>query len=340
MKTLLTTSALALCMVSCGMQEKPQYVVSAEFDNEFEGKTVYLQDFDTEEKVDSAVITDGKALFRKPFDGSRCVYLIIDDTSFGDFYLTPDSITISEGIAKGGSLNIIHDDYWSRRMDLIQEFNALPDSVMKLRHKEFSDSLNNAKERLIYDNLDNALGKHLYYMYKLRYMELPQVDSVCQAHPLLAEMKRVKDYRDKLLLAKETGEGAMFRDFEVTYEGKTFRLSDYVGKGKYVLVDFWASWCGPCRREIPVIKEIYKEYQPKGLEVISVAVWDEPENTIRAAGELELPWLNVINAQSIPTDIYGIQGIPSIFLFGPDGKILSRDKQDEELREAIANAMK
>lgn len=340
MKTLLTASAMALCMISCGVQEKPQYVVSAEFDKEFEGKTVYLQDFDSRENIDSAVITGGKAIFQKPFDSSLCVNIMIDDKSHGDFYLTPDSITITDGMADGGSLNTIHSDYWTNRMNMIQEFNSMPDSVKQLRYNEFNDSINNAEERLIYDNLDNALGKHLYFMYKARYMDLAELDSVIQVHPQIGEMMRVKDHRDKLLLAKETGEGAMFRDFEVTYEGNTFRLSDHVGKGKFVLVDFWASWCGPCRREIPVIKEIYKEYQPKGLEVISVAVWDDPENTIRAAKELELPWLNVINAQSIPTDIYGIQGIPSIFLFGPDGKILSRDKQDDELREAIANALK
>ncbi|MDE5953436.1 MAG: TlpA family protein disulfide reductase, partial [Duncaniella sp.] len=130
-----------------------------------------------------------------------------------------------------------------------------------------------------------------------------------------------------------------FKDFEVTYNDSTFRLSDYVGKGKYVLVDFWASWCGPCIRQTAVIKDLYKEYGPKGLEVIGVAVWDKPEDTLKGIESHELPWKNIINAQSIPTEIYGIQGIPCIILFGPDGKIISRDKQNDDLRNDVAKAM-
>lgn len=82
-----------------------------------------------------------------------------------------------------------------------------------------------------------------------------------------------------------------------------------------------------------------KEYGPKGLEVIGVAIWDEPENTLRGIKDHELPWRNIINAQNIPTDIYGIRGIPCIILFGPDGTILSRDKQDEELNADVAKAI-
>ncbi|MDE6062843.1 MAG: TlpA family protein disulfide reductase, partial [Duncaniella sp.] len=98
-------------------------------------------------------------------------------------------------------------------------------------------------------------------------------------------------------------------------------------------------WCGPCIRQSAVIKDIYKEYGPKGLEVIGVAVWDKPEDTLKGIKDHDLPWMNVINAQSIPTEIYGIQGIPTIILFGPDGTILSRDKQSDELRSDVAKAM-
>ena len=168
---------------------------------------------------------------------------------------------------------------------------------------------------------------------------LAEIDSLTGVYPILNGNARLEKIRKAFKLEEETSVGKMFKDFEVTYNDSTFRLSDVVGKGKYVLVDFWASWCGPCIRQTAVIKDLYKQYADKGLEVIGVAVWDEPEATIEAVKRHDLPWRNIINAQHIPSDIYGFQGIPCIILFGPDGTILSRDQQDEGLRNDVANAI-
>lgn len=131
-------------------------------------------------------------------------------------------------------------------------------------------------------------------------------------------------------------EGMMFTDFEVEYEGKTTRFSDYVGKGQYVLVDFWASWCNPCRAEIPNLIAVYNKYKDKGLVVLGVAAWDQPENTLKAIEEDQIPYPQIINSQSIATDAYGIQGIPQIYLFGPDGKMLKRGLRGEMIEKAVA----
>ena len=126
-------------------------------------------------------------------------------------------------------------------------------------------------------------------------------------------------------LVASTAEGAMFTDFEIPQpDGKVAKLSDYVGKGKYILVDFWASWCGPCKREIPNIKAAWNKYKGDKFDVLSVAVWDKPEDTAKAAAEHGVLWNQIVNAQQIPTDIYGIEGIPHLILFGPDGTILKR----------------
>jgi len=119
----------------------------------------------------------------------------------------------------------------------------------------------------------------------------------------------------------------------------TVKFSDYVGKGKYVLVDFWASWCGPCRREVPNIINVWNKYKGDSFDVLGVAVWDEPDNTKKAIEELGIEYDQIINAQRIPTDIYGIEGIPQIMLFGPDGTILRRDLRGEEIEKAVAASL-
>ncbi|MBQ5548319.1 MAG: TlpA family protein disulfide reductase [Prevotella sp.] len=135
----------------------------------------------------------------------------------------------------------------------------------------------------------------------------------------------------------------MFTDFTVQGDdGKTYKLSDYVGKGQVTLVDFWASWCGPCRRAIPDIKSLYEKYNGKGMSFLGVAVWDEPADTRGAIEELQIPWPVIVGNQKLeePTNLYGIMGIPHIIVFGPDGTILSRGLTGDDLANKLAEVTK
>lgn len=130
-----------------------------------------------------------------------------------------------------------------------------------------------------------------------------------------------------------------FKDFAVTYEGKTQKLSDFVGKGKYVLVDFWASWCPPCRAEIPNLVNVHNKYKGDNFTVLGVALNDKPENSKKIMKSLGITYPQILNAGSDVAYLYNIEGIPEIMLFGPDGTILARHLRGPQIEKIVKEVL-
>ena len=153
-----------------------------------------------------------------------------------------------------------------------------------------------------------------------------------------------------------TAVGKKFTDFTVDhvagvdkdgnpiYEKKS--LSDFVGKGKVMLVDFWSPWCPPCKAEIPNIKAVWEKYHGDDFDVLSVAVWEESRkmdwhNTIDTAAVYGMKWLQLNNGHQEPASLYGIDGIPHMILFDKDGTILKRgdDLRGAATEKAVAEVL-
>ena len=160
---------------------------------------------------------------------------------------------------------------------------------------------------------------------------IEQCGDVVRQHPAI-----IKSIEDANTILNRPKEGDMFKDFAVDYDGKTHRLSDYVGRGKYVVVDFWASWCGPCRREIPNLITLYEKYKNRDFTIVGVAVNDKPEATLKAIAQDSIPYPQILNTQDITPRLYGFDGIPYMVLFAPDGHILACGLRGEALNNKLA----
>lgn len=313
------------------------YNVTVTCGEDADGAMAYLVNYDTGDKIDSVTVADSKAVFKGNLNDVAVARLIIDGQRVAQFILEDGDIAVDAATRKvqGGKYNNLMNELDAQVEPIAQRFQtAASDSVRQAIYNEYTSFM----QKSMTENLDNPIG-YMFFLQQAYEMEPSEVEAMVEQHPSLKKYKRV----EKLIQANKnkaaTQPGSKFADFEIEYDGVKHRLSDVVGKGQYVLVDFWASWCGPCIRQTAVIKDLYNEYKDKGLKVLGVAVWDEPDDTKKAITQHGLEWECWLNGQNTPTDIYGISGIPCIILFGPDGTILSRDKQDEDLKADVRAAL-
>ena len=117
-------------------------------------------------------------------------------------------------------------------------------------------------------------------------------------------------------------------------------FEDYVGQGKYTLVDFWASWCGPCRAETPNVVAVYDKYRDKGLIVIGVPVNDKLDATKKALKDLGIHYPQVLDPQAKLADRFHVVGIPHIILFDPEGNIVAEGLRDSQIEKAVKKVLK
>ena len=279
--------------------------------------------------VQKSAVKDGKFFFSGHVDTPQYSELKIPyhneqttDTATLSFILEAGDIVYADGSVKG---SVMTDSFVEKRKEIWQLCGEGKDDEAKCLYLE-----------QIEQHRDDAISVALLLTLHPDWMTATEEKKLLIS--LDDEVKsdfRIQKKLERLMKLHPSDVGDMFLDFEVEYDGKATRLSDYVGKGKYVLADFWASWCGPCREEIPNLIAAYEKYKSKGLAVLGIAVSDKPEATTQVIKELKIPYPQILNSQKIATDLYGIESIPEIILFAPDGTILTRGLRGEEIEKKL-----
>ena len=247
--------------------------------------------------------------------------------------------------------------YEAAHEEMMQEYRQTMDSLSADRQKAEA-FYNDFVERYIKFNLDAAKKNPDNEVAVQVLMNLRGLIDDEQTSAIISKMSAEMLEREDVAALKKgldariaTAEGKPFVDFTVnTVVGQTrsvppqpkyaeVKLSDYVGKGKYILLDFWSPWCGPCRREMPNIKAVYDKYKGDKFDVVSIAVWErEPVDvTIETAAKLGMDWNQINNGGREPAELYGVEGIPHLILFGPDGTILKRGFHGAEIDRIVSS---
>lgn len=177
--------------------------------------------------------------------------------------------------------------------------------------------------RIVSSHPDHPLSPYLIGQCQLIFTPTELIGLIEKLSSDLQSSPKMDRLKESKLLAQETEEGKMFKELKgKSPEGRPVALSDFVGQGSYVLVDFWASWCAPCKADIPNVITLYEKYKDRGLKVIGITVSDTPEKSDSIVKMMGIPFPQIY--ESKPMSIYGVIGIPHKILFAPDGTILSR----------------
>ena len=348
---------MSVVLVACNNNS---YTISGTIEGAVDSTEIYLLDYNENAPIDTTVIIDGKFTFEGTADNSLMAMVANMEANMPVIIEPGCNVEMDLGKQMFVKANKINKDFGlflESYNQLNERYMAISDSLMALigsgsltmeeaqpifmeKVEGIDEPVVKVMEEQLARHNNDVLGIMLLETYISTGADDEDVDAMLEQMGDVvltsAKIAPIVESRNKM---KATAAGSKFVDFTIEQEdGTTVSLSDYVGKGKYVLVDFWASWCGPCRRAIPGIIELYNEYNAKGLEILGVAVWDKPENTRQAIEEEKMPWPQIINAQEIPTDIYGITGIPHLIFFAPDGTIVTRGLPNDELFDTIKEA--
>lgn len=359
-KKTLILLAVIVGVIACNKPVE-MFSISGTIEGLDEGEVVYLYDNSIKEDIDSSVSVKGSFSFSGTVDETKFHYLIVrrgEEVSYCGFWIENTDISIlgdmtdlSKAKVMGSKMQDQQNEYQMGVEYLAVQFDSLYalynpndkelaaklevqiDSLMEVETKE---KVNFVKANPDYD--------YAGYLSKRLVRNLSPEEGQ-ELYAALSENQKQSKYgqaaKEFLDLNKNLAIGDSYVDLALpNMDGQTIALSSL--EGKYILIDFWASWCGPCRRESPYLRDAYAKFKDKGFEIYAVSIDNDANKWIEAVAEDEMTWTTVLADGAFDSKaamMYGVKYIPFNYLIDPDGKIIEMHLRGEALIEKLGELL-
>ena len=356
-------SAAVLALTAC---HSNAYKINGAAEGLKDGDTLYItNDLQTGIPTDTLVVKDGKFELSGETDSTyiAMIYSKARNELNAPFFVEPGNITIklveTPGASRVGGTKC--NEQWQELNDSVmtigKEINRIAehiygntvDEMEQQKGMEQIEKLNQRFSAIVVKttekNIKNEFGYFLltYYPEELidnqaRKKLIDKLPGDMQKRPAIQEMQNT------LKLAAETAEGMTIKDFrQPGLDGTELSLMSEVSKNKITIIDFWASWCGPCRQEMPFMLEMYGKYQDKGLGIIGISLDEDSDAWKAATQQLNIPWVQMSDLKGWDNAIakhFNVNSIPHTVVVDQNGKILKRGLRGEKLEEFVTNQLK
>lgn len=374
MKKILTVASAAILLAACS--EKPGYTITGKVNNaELNGKYVYLYEYGSNDAapIDSALVENGAFTLKgtqnttslrtirfsendveprraasgetSPFTAllalqNSAINVVLDE-KYSDVSGTPENDAM---LAFQKEIRALREEQEKLEADLKSE-EAEVKRAAETKYDEFDHQIAEKAYSYIKQNINNLTSAKLLVDFRYELNEEQQNDIVASASEEFKNVPGVQKLIDHLEVLKKVAVGQKFTDFEMAdIKGKTHKLSEFVGNGKnIVLLDFWASWCPPCRRDMPNLIDTYKEFKGKGFEIVGISLDSKKEAWEKGIKDLNITWTQLSDLKGWKNDgaaLYGVNSIPHTILVDKDGTIIAKGLHGKEVAEKLRELLK